>query len=233
MNIIKRYNKLTIWNKVAFWGSIASIIGFSIMIISYLKPLEYYHNYLSKNDSSGIVSLRSYPSRVSYEDTNKIIKKYGFDHPFDKSNLGLPSVYKGSFKNSFESRNLEGDLVVIDRKTQLMWKKDCVYKDYSPREELDSVLNNFKYAGYSNWRIPTIEELFSLLEFERNNLGYYINSEFSLPDRNLHCCASTDRDTEDSGFWSISYDLGVIRHNFWSYGLPKMCLLIVRSQGEI
>jgi len=35
MNITKRYKRLTFWNKIAFWGSVASIIGFFLFIISH------------------------------------------------------------------------------------------------------------------------------------------------------------------------------------------------------
>ncbi|MBN1796179.1 MAG: hypothetical protein JW804_05855 [Sedimentisphaerales bacterium] len=37
-NLTKRYNRLSIWNRVAFWGSLASIAGIFLWFISFIKP---------------------------------------------------------------------------------------------------------------------------------------------------------------------------------------------------
>jgi hypothetical protein len=40
-------------------------------------------------------------------------------------------------------------------------------------------LNRQKYAGYSDWRLPTLEEALSLLEKTENQAGLFIDPIFS------------------------------------------------------
>lgn len=82
-----------------------------------------------------------------------------------------PSEY---LENDFDD---QGE-IVIDRMTGLMWQKSG--SDYLlTHEEAQSYikkLNGQRFAGYEDWRLPTIEELTSLLEPEKQTL--YINPPF-------------------------------------------------------
>lgn len=56
-----------------------------------------------------------------------------------------------------------GDGTITDNVTGLMWQQDAGAKvTYS---EGSSTLSNFKLANYSDWRIPTVKELYSLIQF--------------------------------------------------------------------
>jgi hypothetical protein len=41
-------------------------------------------------------------------------------------------------------------------------------------------LNKIKFAGYDNWRLPTLEEAMSLMENTPNEFGLYINPLFDV-----------------------------------------------------
>ena len=57
-----------------------------------------------------------------------------------------------------------GDGTVTDEETQLMWKQTDAYQDTSKwtnwfmAEDYIKSLNIGKFAGYINWRMPTVEE---------------------------------------------------------------------------
>jgi len=56
-----------------------------------------------------------------------------------------------------------GDGTVTDLVTELMWMKDAGEKVYF-YEGIGSA-EDFVFAGYDDWRVPTIKELYSLMDF--------------------------------------------------------------------
>ncbi len=52
--------------------------------------------------------------------------------------------------------------IVLDNTTSLMWQKE--YRVMTYREALEA-LNDFSLGGYSDWRLPTIKEAYSLILF--------------------------------------------------------------------
>lgn len=52
---------------------------------------------------------------------------------------------------------------VSDPKTGLIWKRECESKEYTYNEAIERFKGNDSFAGYSDWRLPTIDELKTLL----------------------------------------------------------------------
>ncbi len=72
---------------------------------------------------------------------------------------GQDAQIDGNQPNYFDN----GDGTVTDLVTGLMWTQDYFGKmTYS---EAVAYANGFTYAGYSDWRLPTIKELYSLIDF--------------------------------------------------------------------
>jgi len=115
------------------------------------------------------VKLRDVPKGLTRYDAEKMIKKHNF---FEK-NLNE----EGDFANAFVD-NADG--TITDRATGLMWDKGgssstlYIWK----AEKYVSRLNKEKFLGYDDWRIPTLEELCSLVERERNERGQHISRFF-------------------------------------------------------
>ncbi|MCP4183707.1 MAG: DUF1566 domain-containing protein, partial [Hyphomicrobiales bacterium] len=61
--------------------------------------------------------------------------------------------------------------VVLDHATGLMWQKSGSddYMEYEVAKTYIEKLNKDQFAGYDDWRLPTIYELMSLLEKEQSN----------------------------------------------------------------
>ena len=72
---------------------------------------------------------------------------------------------------SFESSTAgNSDIVVTDSKTGLMWQKTTEVTD-TWKEALE-YCENLNYAGFSDWRLPNINELASLLNYDKTSAPY-------------------------------------------------------------
>ena len=73
----------------------------------------------------------------------------------------------GSFKNYFVDNQ---DGTVTDLTTGLMWQKGGSTRSVSNRAATRHIkkLNKNKYAGYKDWRLPTIEELASINQVKKS-----------------------------------------------------------------
>ena len=61
---------------------------------------------------------------------------------------------------------INGDEIITDSVTGLMWQKSIAYYYW---EDALSYCEKLTYAGYSDWRMPNINELFSLVNYDDYN----------------------------------------------------------------
>jgi tetratricopeptide (TPR) repeat protein len=94
---------------------------------------------------------------------------------------------RGSFRNDFVDN---GDGTVIDRATGLMWERggSPSIRSFKRSKFYVRKLNEGNFAGYSDWRLPTVEELASLLRKDENN-GIHTDPLF---DTKQKTCWSSD-----------------------------------------
>ena len=96
----------------------------------------------------------------------------------------------GNFRNHFELQVINAQKVVVDYATGLMWlhggSRD--YMDYSKIQGWIDSLNRGKYAGFSDWRVPTLEEVASLLENKENRYNLFIDTVFSHLQKYIWSC---------------------------------------------
>jgi tetratricopeptide (TPR) repeat protein len=149
--------------------------------------------------------LRATPKLVSGEHIiARMVKQYNFYD--DELNLS------GSFANDFVDND---DGTITDRATGLMWQKtgSSAQRSFKRSKSYVRKLNKGKFAGYSGWRLPTIEELASLVEKEQIN-GLHINPVFN---KKQTTCWSSDEGPPDGShtanppqFWHINFRNGKI-----------------------
>ncbi|MCK9387970.1 MAG: DUF1566 domain-containing protein [Sulfuritalea sp.] len=74
---------------------------------------------------------------------------------------------------SDDSRFVLSDMTVKDKHTGLIWMRNANIgkQDKDGATELLKRLNREKYAGYEDWRLPTVEELESLVQYAAD-VGY-------------------------------------------------------------
>jgi len=125
-------------------------------------------------------------------------------------------------KNEYENQGK----VIVDYATGLMWGKagsDSAMYFYEAQPYIDE-LNQERFAEYSDWRLPSIDELMSLLEPEKQSNDLYIDPMF---DSKRWCwSADTLKDSSDRA-WYVLFDLG--RVNWSSYFLDSYYVRAVRS----
>lgn len=148
-------------------------------------------------DNNKVWNLRKTPVTVTEEDFKKI---------FNLDENGHPVKY---IQNRYK---LNDDSTIMDNATGLMWQQSGSEINFSYEAALEYVnqLNNNCFAGYSDWRIPTIAELVSLLEPEKTNGYLYISPLF---DGKQQWCWSCDKRTKGSG-WYIFFYSGNVNWDF-------------------
>ncbi|MDM8522850.1 DUF1566 domain-containing protein [Desulfococcaceae bacterium HSG8] len=151
-----------------------------------------------------IIRLRSQPRTLSDEDVKKMLAKHNFfDSDWNKS---------GDFENDFV-KSSDGK-TVTDRRTGLMWQQSGSDDSmtYKNAQAYVRKLNSRQFAGYSDWRLPTVEKLASLLKSKEVN-GLYIDPVF---DREQFWCWSSDKRSSGSA-WGVNFYSGNVSWDYLEY----------------
>lgn len=114
------------------------------------------------------------------EEVEKSIKKFGF---FDKARhsggMGCSHIY--------ELRCQGNHRIVVDHATGLMWQQSgsADSMTYADAAAYIHDLNRKHFAGYDDWRLPTLEEAMSLMEPKMKGGGLCINPVFDNSQRSI------------------------------------------------
>ena len=142
-------------------------------------------------------------------------------------------VVHSTISHSYNLRSISGDKVVVDSATGLMWHQNgfseksfaygtSTFMRWDEAKEWVRNLNSRGYAGYHDWRLPTVEEAASLLESSKSN-GRYIDPVFSKKQEWIW---TGDRKTGSKAAWEVNFRYGHVLSNFiGSYN----CVRPVRS----
>lgn len=106
----------------------------------------------------------------------------------------------------------DADGVIIDNTTGLVWQQSgSEYpQTLSEAQSYIGFLNETRFGGYANWRLPTIDELISLLKPSPPGEDFCFESLF---DNRQKWIRSVDRRSLKSG-WYVNVELGfVATHN--------------------
>jgi ubiquinone/menaquinone biosynthesis C-methylase UbiE len=119
--------------------------------------------------------LRSDFKSIDWDGIEKIFQNLGFE-----TRAKIRAI-SGDFPNQFESMSVKRDKVVVDKASWLMWHQSGSEEplDFFMALEWIDDLNSKRFAGYSDWRLPTVEEAASLMEIEKKNGDLLIDPVFS------------------------------------------------------
>jgi len=143
---------------------------------------------------------------------------------------GQDGQYQGAAP-SYTSQTIGSDLIVIDNNTGLVWQQNTadtnddgsITSGKYPTGDLlvwaDAIpfCNGLTYANFNDWRLPTITELESIVDYGRSNPAMnpiftsqwnvepsnYWSSSLSTSKPNDFALASSSRDGGDTPHWKL------------------------------
>lgn len=117
---------------------------------------------------------------------------------------------QGQFENALVDN---GDrLTVTDERTGVMWQRGGLdIASIRTMQRRIQQLNRDGFAGFHDWRLPTMEEAMSLMESQVNNKGVHLNNCFSKEQPFIFVAAQR----RPGGYWFVDYKQG---RAFWSSG---------------
>ena len=148
------------------------------------------------------------------------------------SDAGSQGFLAQDIKNSFDDKR--DKTVVFDKATGLWWEKSGSLKmvPYNAAIPYCDKLKNAKFAGFDDWRLPTIEELLSLVELQKQENDLYLDPIFGASQKaSSFWCWSADiyqRPTNESkgGAWMLNFIRGDVG---WEWNNNNYQVRCVRS----
>ena len=158
-----------------------------------------------------VIKLRKTPRTLSDEDVNVMLAEKGFyDNIKNKPGKGIKHAYELQATGK----------VVYDGKTELYWQQagSEPWITFDDAQNYVKKLNEDKFAGFDNWRLPTLEEAMSLVEKERKyrpGYGIYIDGIF---DKTLSIWTSDKGASNASTAWVVVFIIGTCTNIQLGYG---------------
>ncbi len=158
-----------------------------------------------RNDAVEVVARVWLPEgfrELSEEDVATAVHQYNFAD--QERNPG------GAFPHAFVDNG--DDLTVSDRVTGLMWQRagTDIMSYRSLKREVER-LKRERFAGFADWRIPSLEEAMSLLESDKLANDQYLHRCFSGSQPFVF----VDAPRKKGGYWFVDFKQG---RAYWASG---------------
>ena len=193
--------------------AILIVIGIAIIAISSFTDAT--HKIFKQiqrlfSDRPAVVTLRNKPDTLSIDVVKVLLAKHGFyDKRWNPNGKGI--------ENRYESQIRDNAVILHDAATGLTWQKggSSDPMTFEDAEEYVHRINTEKFAGFNDWRLPTVEEAMSLMESQAYD-RFHIDPEF---ERGINFIWTSDRAT-DGRIWMLYFYDGILslerdRFNAW------------------
>lgn len=187
------------------------------------RPLSYLARYISVVVIIAYYGIMFFFSinNPDYENQLKNIEqKYTMIRENDFYDLFINADGKG-IENRFELQ--ADDKIIYDAATGLQWQRggSDYNMTYDETKKYIHELNKTGFAGFSNWRLPSLKEAMSLMEPEKMNGELYIDPMFDQTQRWIW---TTDQFPGQSWAWVVDFSHGecnglYLYYNFYVRGV--------------
>jgi DNA-binding winged helix-turn-helix (wHTH) protein len=147
--------------------------------------------------------LRPNPALLSFDQAKIVIARRGlYSSDWNPAGKGIEHEYDAQVLEEAQA------LVVVDHVTELMWEKGAFefsrFSSHPTREERIAELNTRKFAGFDDWRLPTLEEAMSLVTTYEEALATKRAGKETIHLHPVFERTGSHRIwTSDSGIWTI------------------------------
>lgn len=150
------------------------------------RKLESIRAELNEKLEKNSITLRRTPSALSPHDVQDMIIKFDF---YSKECLGEIWANENTSGFSNEFYKYHKDSIIVDISSGLMWQNfgSQVIVDSNNVKNYIIHINKKKYAGYCDWRLPSLEEAMSLIE-SQNVESLFIDKFFDRTQRAIWTC---------------------------------------------
>ncbi len=124
--------------------------------------------------------------------------------------IGLTDLLKNrlskGLQHQFEKIERHGEYLVIDHTTKLIWQQSGSNSQltFHDAQKYIQTLNDTYFAQHNQWRLPTLEEAMSLMEYEPKNDKLYIDPIF---ERRQGWIWTADKESVEK-VWTVDFDYG-------------------------
>jgi GTPase involved in cell partitioning and DNA repair len=119
-----------------------------------------------------------------------------------------------------------------------VWSKENIETAKYPERLTDDVkdafsyaekLNNQNYAGFNDWRVPSLEELKTILTKEKSQFKNFEDDNLYIKDplaktTNLWYWTKDTVDNDSSNSWLLNFNIGLDDYNYQSYDYFVRCV---------
>jgi hypothetical protein len=152
------------------------ILSMTLLILLYMMIFV---SACSNNDEFEITNDNTFNGKFIIVDTDQIIyynNEVSISEPSPgESFYGQDATYSGNQPNYVDN----GNGTITDLNTGLMWQQSVGEK--MSLEDAISGAESFNLAGFNEWRLPTIKELYSLIIFSGDDVSGWTNVETANP----------------------------------------------------
>ena len=155
------------------------------------------------------INLRPYCKIVTLSEAEEIADIVIHEKKFNQGFFGHSTI-----NHDYEENIIDDDNIVIDHATGLMWHQSGSFKNISWKSAKRWVikLNENGYAGFTDWRLPTLEEAISLLEPSAKNGNQFIDPAFDKTQSSVWTCDSNISNSSLSldRAWSVNFNYSLV-----------------------